>query len=107
MEQLIRAVTQEDGYWPKRVEGAFVRAGFVVRRLERQEAHLSVWTACLNVGTVKLLADKRGAAKQMRKLLAKAGLRIRAGELSVLDQRRNGNVKCAFVFGSESLPNDL
>ncbi len=101
MEQIVNAITQEDGYWGERIRAACSRAGFTVRRLEREPMHPSVWVAYLNVRDLQLLPDKTSSSKQIRLLLRKAGLRIRAGELSVLDQRRNGRVKCAFVLGSQ------
>lgn len=107
VEQLINAAAQEDGYWLQRVGEAFAKGGFTVRRLEREPAHLSVWTAWLTASRVGRPGDKKGSAKQIRKVLAQAGLKIRAGELSVLDHRRNGNVKCAFVLGTELPPVDF
>ncbi len=101
MEQIVNAITQEDGYWGERIRAACAKARFEVRRLEREPVHPSVWVAYLNVGDLQLMPDKKSSSKQIRRLLWKGGLRIRAGELSVLDQRRDGRVKCAFVLGSE------
>ncbi len=101
MEQIVNAITQEDGYWGERIRAACAKARFEVRRLEREPVHPSVWVAFLNVGNLQLMPDKKSSSKQIRQLLRKAGLGIRPGELTVLDHRRDGRVKCAFVLGSQ------
>jgi len=98
MERLADAATGDDGYWPNRIKQAFSKGGFAVHRLER-EAHHPVWIAWLNVGSSDLPADRKLAAKLLRKALAEAGLRIRAGELDVVERRRD-RVKCVLLFGT-------
>jgi len=98
IERAVEAATDADNYWEGRVRNAFSKAGLDVQSLEREPYH-AVWTVSLNVGEDDFPADKNIASKQIRKSLAKAGLKIRAGELTVLEQRR-GIVKAVFVFGS-------
>ncbi len=108
MHGLINVILEADDYWPQRVESAFAKGGFTVRLVEREEPHVSVWVAYLKADSVAMLApDKKGVTKQLRKLLAKAGLKIRPGELTVLYRRPNGNVKCVFMLGRELPPTDV
>jgi len=104
-ERAVDAATDSDGYWPNRVKQAFSKAGFAVHRLEREDHH-PVWIVWLNVGAGDLPADRKLATKQIRKALGQAGLRIRAGELDVVERRRD-RVKCVFLFGSQLPPIDL
>jgi L-fucose isomerase-like protein len=98
-EHAVEAATDGDAYWPRRVTNAFAKAGLTVHRLKREEHH-PVWVIWLGVGSVELPADKEGAAKQIRKLLATGGLQIQRDELTVLE-RRGDRVKCVFLFGSQ------
>ena len=98
IERAVHAATDDDGYWPNRIKQAFSKGGFAVHRLER-EAHHPVWIVWLNVGSGDLPADRKLAAKLLRKALAEAGLRIRAGELDVVERRRD-RVKCVLIFGA-------
>jgi hypothetical protein len=98
IERAVHAATDDDGYWPNRIKQAFSKAGFAVHRLER-EAHHPVWIVWLNAGSSDLPADRKLAAKQIRKALGAAGLRILAGELDVVERRRD-RVKCVFLFGA-------
>jgi hypothetical protein len=105
IDRAVEAATDSDNYWMGRVRNAFVKAGFAVHRLEREEHH-PVWTVWLNVAPADFPSDKKLASKQLRKSLAKAGLQIRRDELTVLEQRR-GIVKAAFVFGTQLQAFDL
>lgn len=106
MEHVINLVTGNDGYWPHRVESAFSKAGLAIRWVEREEAHPSVWTVWLTRGSLDLPKDNKVASKQIRRALAKCGLRIRPGEMTVLEQRGD-KLKCVFLFGSAAPPVDL
>jgi hypothetical protein len=105
IDRAVMAATDSDNYWSGRVRSTFAKAGFAVHRLKREEHH-PVWIVWLNVGSGDLPADKRVASKQLRKCLAKAGLKIRPDELTVLEQR-HGRVKAVFVFGSQLPAIDL
>ena len=105
IERAIDAATDSDNYWTGRVRNAFVKAGLGVHRLEREEHH-PVWIVWLTVGAGDLPTDIKLASKQIRKSLAKAGLKIGRNELSVLEQRR-GIIKAAFVFGTQLQAFDL
>ena len=104
-ERAVEAATDGDAYWPRRVTNAFAKPGLTVHRLKREEHH-PVWVIWLGVGSVELPADKKGAAKQIRKLLATGGLQIQREELTVLE-RRGDRVRCVFLFGSQLPAIDL
>jgi hypothetical protein len=99
MQHILKAASGDDQYWPQRIETAFTNAGFRVRRLEREQYHPTVWTVMLMRGCVELPKDNTAAAKQVRRILAKCGLKICAGEFSVVEQRGD-RIKCAFLYGS-------
>ena len=103
MERIVDAVSGADGYWPRRVQTAFESAGFRIRRVQREECHQSVWQIWLTCGSCQLSQDKEAAATEVRRVLRKHGLRIPAGDLTVLEQRGE-RVKCAFMFGPEGPP---
>jgi len=101
----VEAATDGDHYWVGRVRNAFAMAGLAVQKLEREEHH-PVWVVQLSVGLSDLPTDRKLASKQLRKALAKAGLKIRAGELDVVERRRDG-AKVVFVFGTQLPSFDL
>src|SRR5689334_21020240 len=86
LDQITDAGAGCDGYWERRVEAAFEGAGFTICNIQREEAHQTVWAVSLSLNSVELVADKKGAAKQIRKLIVKAGLGVRPNELSVIDR---------------------
>lgn len=105
IDRAVEAATDSDNYWEGRVRDAFAQAGLAVHRLEREPFH-PVWIVWLKVGLEDFPADRKLASRHIRKALAKAGLKIRAGELDVLERRR-GIVKTAFMFGSQLPAVDL
>ena len=96
MEHVCRAV-EGGGYWPDRIRGALAAGGLTLTGIQRQDEHPSVWFMWLTRTSMALDADKMVAAKQIRKLLVKGGLKILANELSVID-RRGDKLRCAFVL---------
>jgi hypothetical protein len=105
IEKIIDVVTSSDTFLPQRVANSFTRAGFGIRRIDREQYHQNVWIVWLKQGSVDLAQDNKVAAKQVRHTLAKFGLKVRSGELTILDRRRD-NIKCAFLFGSAPWPPD-
>src|SRR2546426_8187708 len=99
MERIIDVVTNSDAFLAQRVRNAFVKAGFGIRRITREEYHPTVWVIWLTRGCVDLPRDNNVASKEVRRALAKCGVKIRAGELTVLEQRGD-KLKCAFLYGS-------
>lgn len=84
-----------------RVSAAFADAGFSVQRIQREEFHQSVWNVWLIRESLGLPRDSHAASKELRQVLAKCGLKIRPGEITVLEQRGN-KLRCAFIFGPDS-----
>ncbi len=103
MDLLVDVAATADMFLPRRVENAFVDAGLVVRRIEREEAHPNVWVAWLVRGSFDLAKDNQTASKQIRRALVKRGLEIHTGELTVLAQHGE-KLKCAFVLGPSGPP---
>jgi hypothetical protein len=85
-----------DDYWHHRIRRVLGAAGFVTRRIEREEAH-PVWLMWLTRKSFDLAADNQTAAKQIRKILCKAGIKIRRDELSVVSRSKD-RLRCAFVL---------
>jgi hypothetical protein len=106
MALLIEVAASAEILLPRRVENAFVDAGFAVRRIEREESHKNVWVAWLLRGSLELAKDNQTASKQLRRALVGRGLEILPGELTVLEQRGQ-QLKCAFVFGPVGLPVEI
>jgi hypothetical protein len=106
VSHLTEVASGDDGYWPQRVESAFTKVGFGVRRLAREEYHPTVWVIWLTRGSVDLPKDNKVASNQVRRALAKLGLKIRAGELTVLEQRGD-RLRCAFMCGTPAPPIDI
>jgi hypothetical protein len=87
---------QGDDYWHGRIKRVLVEAGFGFRRIEREEAH-PIWIAWLTRGGFDLSTDNRIASRQIRRVLTKSGLKIKADELNVLEQRGD-RLRCVFIF---------
>lgn len=85
-----------DHYWHDRIRRLLVSAGFTLRRIEQEEAH-PVWTMHLTRTSFDLAADNPTAAKQIRKILCKGGVKIRRNELSIVSRNRDW-IRCAFVL---------
>jgi len=85
-----------DDYWHEQIKRVLSAAGFKVRRIEQEETH-PVWTMHLTRISFDLDRNNQTAAKQIRKLLRKRGVRIRRDELSVVSRSKDWIV-CAFVL---------
>lgn len=100
MEHVCRAV-EGGGFWHDRIRGVLAAAGLTITRIQREKEHPTVWLMWLTRTSFALNADKEAAAKQIRKLLVKAGIKILRNELSVID-RRGDKLRCAFVLESSA-----
>jgi len=87
---------RDDHYWHERIKRVLAAAGFVTRRIEQLETH-PVWTMHLTRTSFDLAADNPTAAKQIRKVLCKGGVKILRNELSVVSRSKNWIV-CAFAL---------
>lgn len=96
MEHVCRAV-EGGGYWPDRIRSVLSAAGLTLTRMQREDEHPTVWFMWLTRTSMALDANKETAAKQIRKLLVKGGIKILPTELSVID-RRGDKLRCAFVL---------
>jgi hypothetical protein len=85
-----------DLYYHDRIKRILTEAGFTVWRLEREECH-PVWVGWIRPGTGEIARDNRKASNQLRKIMTKAGLRIKPDELTVFDQRKN-MIRFTFMF---------
>jgi hypothetical protein len=85
-----------DYYWHDRIRRLLATAGFTMRRIEQEEAH-PVWIMHLTRTSFDLAADNPTAAKQIRKILCKGGVKIRRNELSIVSRNRDW-IRCAFVL---------
>ena len=85
-----------DHYWHGEIKRILAAAGFVTRRIEQLESH-PVWTMHLTRTSFDLAADNPTAAKQIRKLLRKGGIKILRNELSIVSRSKNW-IQCAFVL---------
>jgi hypothetical protein len=106
MDRLLTAASGEDRYWPRRVQGAFERAGFEIRHIQREECHQSVWTIWLTCGALALPKENKIATALVRRTLDKCGLKVRAGDHTVIEQRGD-KLKCTFLFGPAGPAVDL
>ena len=90
--------TFSDGpYWHQRIKSVLAAAGFATRRIEREEAHPSVWQASLTRTTFDLAIDNDTAIKQLRKILKDGGIKIARDQFCIFD-RRGDKLKCAFLL---------
>ena len=96
LKEHIFTMLHGDDYWHDRIKRVLAAAGFVTTRIQREPEH-PVWLMWLTRTSFALDADKQTAAKQIRKLLTKAGVKILRNELSVID-RRGDKLRCAFVL---------
>jgi len=89
--------TFPDGpYWHQRIKRVLAAAGFVTRRVEREEVH-PVWQAWLTRTTFNLDPDTKTATKQIRKILKDGGIKIARDQFCIFD-RRGDELKCAFLL---------
>jgi hypothetical protein len=84
-----------DHYWHERIKRVLATAGFITRRIEQLDSH-PVWTM-LTRTSCDLAADNSTAAKQIRKILCKGGVKIRRNELSIVSRNKDW-IQCAFVL---------
>jgi hypothetical protein len=95
-EERALQLLEDDLYWHHRLKRVLSAAGFGVRRIESEEAH-PVWLAWLTRGSVDLPADNTLASRHIRRLLTKAGLKVKPDEFRVL--RQDGDrLRCVFLF---------
>ena len=87
---------RDDHYWHARIKRILAAAGFITRRIEQLDSH-PVWTMHLTRTTCDLAADNPTAAKQIRKILCKGGVKILRNELSIVSRSKNW-IQCAFVL---------
>ena len=85
-----------DDYWQYRFRRVLSKAGFSVRCIEREEVH-PIWVIRLKRGSFDLSVDNRVASRQIRRVLAKSGIKVRAGELNVIEQRGD-RLRCVFIL---------
>jgi hypothetical protein len=98
-EALLRRIHQMldgDDYWLDRLRRVLSEAGFSVRCIEREEAH-PIWVIRLKRGSFDLSVDNRVASRQIRRVLVKSGIKVRAGELNVIEQRGD-RLRCVFIL---------
>lgn len=106
MEHLLDVASGDDQYWQRRVQAAFETAGFAIRRVEREQYHQCVWRIWVTCTTCDLPRDKKAASVEVRRALGKCGLKIRPGEITVIEQR-GPQLTCAFMFGPAGPPADI
>ena len=85
-----------DHFWHGRIRRILSDAGFVTRRIEREEAH-PVWIVWPTRASFALDADTMIAARQIRRVLSKGGLKIARDEFNIC-YRRGDRLHCAFVL---------
>ena len=85
-----------DSYWHGRIQRIFADAGFVTRRLEREEAH-PIWLAWLTRTTFDLSRDKKVAIKQLRKVLNQGGIKVLRDQFNIIDWRGD-KLRCVFIL---------
>jgi hypothetical protein len=98
LKEHIYPVLEGDDYWHRRIKQVLSDSGFVTTRIQREPEH-PVWLMWLTRTSFDLAADNQTAAKQIRKLLVKGGIKILRNELSIIDRRKD-KLRCAFVLAS-------
>ena len=96
LKEQIFTMLHGDHYWHARIRRILAAAGFVTRRIEQEETR-PVWIMALTRKSFELAADNQTAAKQIRKVLWKGGVRIRRNELSIVNRSKDW-IRCAFVL---------
>lgn len=85
-----------DHFWHDRIRRTLAAAGFITRRIEQEPTH-PVWIMHLTRTTFDLAADQPTAAKQIRKVLVKGGIKIQRNELNIVSRSKDC-IQCAFVL---------
>jgi hypothetical protein len=96
LTNLILQMLCGDQYWHDRIRHILAEAGIATRRIEREEAH-PVWQAWLTRVSFDLDGDNRVAARQLRGVLARSGIKIKRDEFTITD-RRGDKIRCAFML---------
>ena len=96
VKELSFDMLRDDHYWHGRIKRILAAAGFITRRIEQEEAH-PIWIMHLTRTTFDLAPDQPTAAKQIRKVLCKGGIKILRNELSIVSRSKNW-IQCAFVL---------
>ena len=96
LKEQIFTMLRDDHYWHERIKRILAAAGFITRRIEQLDSH-PVWTMHLTRTTCDLAADNPTAAKQIRKILCKGGVKILRNELSIVSRNKDW-IQCAFVL---------
>ena len=96
LKEQIFTMLHGDHYWHDRIKRVLAAAGLATRRIEQEENH-PVWTMHLTRTSYDLAADNATAAKQIRKILCKGGVKIRRNELSIVSRNKDW-IRCAFVL---------
>ena len=96
VKELTFDMLRDDHYWHGRIKRILAAAGFITRRIEREEAH-PIWRMYLTRTSFDLAADQPTAAKQIRKVLCKGGIKILRNELSIVSRNKDW-IQCAFVL---------
>jgi len=85
-----------DHYCHETIRRILASAGFFTRRIERMESH-PVWLLWLTRTSFDLAADNPTAAKQIRKVLVKGGIKVLRDEFDIID-RRGDKLRCVLVL---------
>jgi len=96
LKEQIFTMLNRDNYWHDRIKRILTAAGFITRRIEQESTHLK-WQMHLMRTSFDLAADNPTAAKQIREVLWKGGVRIHRNELSIISQNKDW-IRCAFVL---------
>lgn len=96
VKKLAFDMLQGGSYWHDRIKRILAAAGFTTRRIEQMESH-PVWTMHLTRTSFDLAADQPTAAKQIRKVLCKGGIKIQRNELNIVSRSKD-SIQCAFVL---------
>ncbi|HEY3855670.1 MAG TPA: hypothetical protein VGO67_14875 [Verrucomicrobiae bacterium] len=85
-----------DLYWHEAIRDILATAGFVTRRIERMETH-PIWRLWLTRTSFDLASDQRTAAKQIRRILVKGGIKVVGDQFDIID-RRGDKLRCYLVL---------
>ena len=85
-----------DDFWLGRIQRVLADAGFLTRRLVREEEH-PIWQAWLTRTTFALAPDNLTANKQIRTVLRRGGIKIPRDSFTILD-RRHDKLRCVFLL---------
>jgi len=96
LKERVFTMLRDDLYWHDRIKRILAAAGFVTRRIEHEEAH-PVWRMYLTRTSFDLSPDQPTAAKQIRKVLVKGGIKIQRDDLSIVSRSKNW-IQCAFFL---------